>query len=293
VRVLVTGAGGQVGAEVVGLLEAQPHHEVVGLDHAGLDCGDRDAVEQVVGAVLPDAVVHCAAWTNVDGCESDPDRAWRDNGLAVRHVAVAASRVGAHVTHVSTDYVFDGELDRPYVEWDAVGPRSAYGRSKLAGEIELQQHATSWTLVRTAWVFGRRGGNFVDTMLRVAGAGGPLRVVDDQRGSPTYAPDLAEALVRLTVGRLAGTFHVTNQGSCTWHRFAEEIVAAAGLAERAGPVAAISSAELGRPAPRPSNSELANTALRLSGLPLLRDYHEALHDKLTAVGATAAPRGEA
>jgi dTDP-4-dehydrorhamnose reductase len=287
VRILVTGAGGQVGAEVVALLGDQPHHDVVGLDHAGLDCGDRDAVEQVVGAVLPDAVVHCGAWTNVDGCESDPDRAWRDNGLAVRHVAVAASRVGAHVTHVSTDYVFDGELDRPYVEWDPAGPRSAYGRSKLAGELELVQHATAWTLVRTSWVFGRRGPNIVDTMLRVARAGGPLRVVDDQRGSPTYAPDLAAALVRLTVGRHAGTFHVTNQGACTWHRFAEEIVAGAGLGEVAGPVAPITSAELGRPAPRPSNSELANVALRLTGLPLLRDYHEALADKLAAVGVTA------
>jgi dTDP-4-dehydrorhamnose reductase len=288
VRILVTGAGGQVGAEVVALLGAQPHHEVVGLDHAGLDCGDRDAVEQVVGSVLPDAVVHCGAWTNVDGCEADPDRALRDNGLAVRHVAVAASRVGAHVTHVSTDYVFSGDLDRPYTEWDVVGPRSVYGRSKLAGEVELGQHATSWTLVRTSWVFGRRGGNFVDTMLRVAREGGTLRVVDDQRGSPTYAPDLAEALVRLTVGRHVGTYHVTNQGTCTWHRFAEEIVAGAGLAERTGPVAAISSTELDRPAPRPANSVLANTALRLSGLPLLRDYHEALADKLATVAATAA-----
>jgi dTDP-4-dehydrorhamnose reductase len=287
VRLLVTGAGGQVGAEVVALLGGLAHHEVVAFDHATLDCGDRDAVEQVMGAVLPDAVVHCAAWTNVDGCESDPDRAWRDNGLAVRHVAVAASRVDAHVTHVSTDYVFDGDLDRAYTEWDAVGPRSSYGRSKLAGELELAQHAASWTLVRTSWIFGRRGGNFVDAILDRARRGEPLRVVDDQRGSPTFAPDLAEALVRLTVGRHAGTFHVTNQGVCSWHRFAEEIVAAAGLAERTGPVAAISSAELGRPAPRPTNSELANTALRLSGLPLLRDYHDALDDKLAAVGATA------
>jgi dTDP-4-dehydrorhamnose reductase len=288
VRILVTGAAGQVGAEVVELLRAQPHHEVVGVDHAGLDCGDRDAVEQVVGAVLPGAVVHCGAWTNVDACEADPDRAWRDNGLAVRHVAVAAARVGAHVTHVSTDYVFDGELDRPYVEWDPVGPRSAYGRSKLAGELELVQHASSWTLVRTSWVFGRRGANFVDAILGRARQGQPLRVVDDQRGSPTYAPDLAEALVRLTVGRHAGTFHVTNQGTCTWHRFAEEIVAGAGLAERTGPVTAITSADLGRPAPRPSNSVLDNVAMRLTGLPLLRDYHDALDDKLAAAGPAAA-----
>lgn len=278
-RIVVTGAGGQVGAEVVGLLEPQTHHEVVGLDHHALDTGDRDAVEQVLGSVLPDAVVHCGAWTDVDGCEADPDRAWRDNALAVRHVASAASRVGAHVVHVSTDYVFGGTKAEPYHEWDALAPQSVYGHSKAGGELELQRHASSWTLVRTAWVFGRRGRNFVDSILARARAGEPLRVVDDQRGSPTYAPDLAQALVRLAIGRHQGVFHVTNQSSCTWHRFAEEIVAAAGVAPTV-PIERITSAELARPAARPSNSVLDNVALRLQGLPLLRDYHDALVAKL-------------
>ncbi len=278
-RFVVTGAGGQVGAEVVGLLERQTRHEVVGLDHHGLDIGDRDAVEQILGRVLPEAVVHCGAWTDVDGCEADPERAWRDNALAVRHVAVAASRIGAHVVHVSTDYVFGGAKAEPYHEWDAVAPQSVYGSSKAGGELELQRHATSWTLVRTAWVFGRRGRNFVDSIVARARAAEPLRVVDDQRGSPTYAPDLAEALVRLAIGRHQGVFHVTNQGSCTWHRFAEEIVAAAGI-DPAGPIERISSSELGRPASRPANSVLDNVALRLLGLPLLRDYHDALACRL-------------
>jgi dTDP-4-dehydrorhamnose reductase len=287
VRILVTGAGGQIGSEVVEILAGAEHHEVVALDRAALDCGDRDAVEQVLGTVLPEAVVHTGAWTDVDGCESDPDRALRDNGLALRHLGVAAARIGAHVTHISSDYVFAGDLDRPYTEWDAVGPASVYGRSKLAGEVEVARHAASWTIVRTSWVFGRRGRSFVDAILERARRGDPLRVVDDQRGSPTYAPDLAALLVRLTVGRHAGVFHATNQGTCTWHRFAEEIVAGAGLADAAGPVEAITSAELARPAPRPANSVLDNAALRLTGLPLLRDYHEALADKLALVTAAS------
>jgi dTDP-4-dehydrorhamnose reductase len=281
-RFLVTGAGGQVGAEVVEIVDAMSHHAVVGLDHRALDTGDRDAVEQTFGAVLPDVVVNCAAWTDVDGCEGDPERAFRDNALAVRNVAVAASRVGAHVVHVSTDYVFDGAKTEPYHEWDALGPRSVYGHSKAGGEQELQSHATSWSLVRTAWVFGRRGRNFVDAILARARAGEPLRVVDDQRGSPTYAPDLAEALVGLAVGRSQGIFHVTNQGSCTWHTFAEEIVAASGLASR--PIERITSADLARPAPRPANSVLDNVALRLSGRPLLRDYRGALAARLASAG---------
>jgi dTDP-4-dehydrorhamnose reductase len=142
------------------------------------------------------------------------------------------------------------------------------------------RHASSWTIVRTSWVFGRRGRSFVDTILERARRGDPLRVVDDQRGCPTYAPDVAALLVRLTVGRHVGVFHGTNQGVCTWHRFAEEILERAGLAATAGPVATISSAELARPAARPANSVLDNTALRLSGFPLLRDYHDALDDKL-------------
>ena len=289
-RFVVTGADGQLGAEVVSLVERAAHHEVVGLGHAVLDIGDRDAVEQALGAVLPDVVVHCGAWTDVDGCEGDPDRAYRDNALAVRHVAVAASRIGAHVVHVSTDYVFGGAKAEPYHEWDGLAPQSVYGHSKAGGELELQRHATSLALVRTAWVFGRRGRSFVDAILTRARVGEPLRVVDDQRGSPTYAPDLAEALVRLAVGRFQGVFHVTNQGTCTWHRFAEEIVAAADVVT--GPIERITSAELARPAARPANSVLDNAALRLHGLPLLRDYHEALVDKI-AVASVAAPSSDA
>jgi dTDP-4-dehydrorhamnose reductase len=274
-RVLIVGAAGQLGSEVAPLL---PHAEVLAADSKTLDVVDRDRVEQVVGEFGPDLVVNCSAFTDVDGAESRFDDALAVNALGVRHLAVAASRAGAHLVHVSTDYVFDGTKVDAYDEWDPPAPVSGYGRSKAAGELELARHATSWTLVRTAWVFGRRGRNFVDTILTRARAGDPLRVVDDQRGSPTYAPDLAEALVRLGGGRRQGIFHVTNQGSCTWHELACEAVRLAGLDPSV--VATMRSSELDRPAPRPENSVLANSALRLAGDPLLRSWQDALAAKL-------------
>jgi dTDP-4-dehydrorhamnose reductase len=282
VRVLVTGAGGQVGREVAAHL---PHHEVVALTRTELDVADRDSVEQVLGTVLPHAVVNCAAYTNVDRCETDPEGAMAVNALGPRHLAAACSRVGAHLVHVSTDYVFDGEKDGPYDEWDLPGPRSVYGRSKLGGEVEVARHASSWTVARTSWVFGRRGRDFVDTILGRAREGGPLRVVTDQRGCPTYAPDLAGMLARLAVERRQGVYHVTNQGACTWYELARAAVELAGLDPDV--VGATTTAEFGRPAPRPANSVLANTALAASGLPPLRPWRAALEERLRSGGGPA------
>ena len=278
-RVLVTGAGGQVGRELVAAFAAAGRDEVAAFDHARLDVGDRDAVLQAIGAVRPDAVVHAAAWTAVDACEADPGRAYRDNALATRHVAEGARLVGARVCYLSTDYVFGGTATAPYTEWDAVGPRSVYGRSKLGGEAELDPGST---VVRTSWVCGRSGANVVKTVLRLAetrdDAGRPkeLAFVDDQHGCPTFADDLAAMVRSLVVARLPGTFHVTNQGATTWHRFAADVLAAAGHdPSRVRPVA---TADLvpPRPAPRPAYSVLDNAALRLSGVPLLADHHEPL-----------------
>jgi dTDP-4-dehydrorhamnose reductase len=276
VRILVTGAGGQVGSEVAAHLA---HHEAVAVGRTQLDICDRTGVEQAVGSLLPDAVVNCAAWTDVDGCESDPERAFMANALAVRHLAVACARIGAHLVHVSTDYVFPGDKDGPYFEWDRPDPRSVYGASKLGGEDELSAHARSWTLVRTSWVFGRRGRNFVDTILSRARQGGPLQVVTDQRGCPTYAPDLAGILARCATGRHQGVFHVTNQGACTWHELARATLDLAGLDP--AKVGEMSSAALARPAPRPANSVLADTALAAAGLRRLRPWREALAEKLS------------
>ncbi len=266
-RVLVTGAGGALGRAVVSAFDDK---DVVGLDHVQLDVADRDAVLQAVGAVAPDVVVHTGAWTDVDGCESDPDRAFRVNALGTRHVVEGARLTGARVVYVSTDYVFDGLASRPYVEWDVTNPLSVYGRSKLGGEHEL--HPAD-TLVRTSWVCGRHGRNFVKTILTRAREGQPLRVVDDQHGCPTFTDDLAAMIRRLAVERRPGVYHVTNQGVTTWFQLAREVVAMAGLdPEQVLPVA---TAELDppRPAPRPRFSALDNAALRLGGVALLDDYH--------------------
>ena len=271
-RILVTGAGGQLGREVVDLCTAAGD-EIVACDHATLDVTDRDRVLQVLAAAAPDAVIHAGAWTNVDGGETDPDRAYAVNALGTRHVAEGARMVGARVCYVSTDYVFDGAGQRPYHEWDAVNPVSVYGRSKLAGEAVLDPDDT---VVRTSWVCGRHGRNFVKTILARAAEGQTLTVVDDQHGCPTFADDLAGMLRHLVVARLPGLFHVTNQGATTWFRFARDAVEVAGLDP--GLVTPITTPEMQppRPAPRPSNSVLDNAALRLSGVPLLPDHHEPL-----------------
>ncbi len=274
-RLLVTGAHGALGRDVVAIAE-QAGDEVVACDRARLDITDRDAVLGAITTVRPDAVVHCAAWTDVDGCESDRDRAWSANALAVRSVAEACDIVGARLCHISTDYVFDGRLDRPYTEWDATRPLSAYGRSKLGGEVEAARLGMAATIVRTSWVCGRHGRNFVKTILGALAERDHLDVVDDQRGCPTFTEDLASMVRSLVVARRPGVFHVTNQGATTWWQLACDTAVLAGLdPERIRPIA---TADLlpARPAPRPANSVLDNAALLLAGVTLLPDHHEPL-----------------
>lgn len=272
VRVLVTGASGQLGHELVAAFSGSGH-DVVGCDRSTLDVSDREQALQVIGQVCPHAVVHAGAWTDVDGCEGDPDRAFAVNALGTRHVAEAARLAGSTVCYLSTDYVFDGTARRPYTEWDPPNPLSVYGRSKLGGEAVLRPDDT---VVRTSWLCGGHGHNFVKTVLGRAQQGQQLTVVDDQHGCPTFADDLAGAVCRLVAARLPGTFHVTNQGRTTWYGFARDVVAAAGL--DTGLVAPVPTAELRprRPAPRPAFAVLDNAALRLSGQPLLPHHHEPL-----------------
>jgi dTDP-4-dehydrorhamnose reductase len=273
VRVLVTGAGGQVGALVAGHL---PHHEVVALGHTDLDLADRDQVEQVVGAGGPDAVVNAAALTNVDACERDPELAFAVNALGVRHLAVASERVGAHVVHISTDYVFDGEASRPYDEWDAVGPLSEYGRSKLGGERELAEHASSWATVRTSWVFGKHDTDLVSWAFGAYDRGELDGVLAESRSIPTYAPDLAALLARFAVTRRTGLYHVTSGSEAvTRHELIVSALRMRGLdADGVAPVTEIPD----RPARRPKFSALDNRALRLDGEPGLRPWRDALAD---------------
>ena len=275
-RLLVTGAGGQLGRDVVGLAETAGD-DVVGADHAMVDVTDRDAVVGAITTWRPDAVIHCAAWTAVDACEADPGRAFTANALAVRWVAEGCHRVDAHLVHVSTDYVFDGRLDRPYHEWDPPNPQSVYGASKRAGEMEALALGPASTVVRTSWLCGEHGPNVVKTVLDLASRPQEtLAFVEDQRGCPTLTADLAGVLRRMALDRRSGLYHVTNQGAVTWYEFAREILAAAG--HDPARVRAIATAELDppRPAPRPANSVLDNAALRAGGVPLLRDFREPL-----------------
>jgi dTDP-4-dehydrorhamnose reductase len=271
VRVFITGAGGQVGHELV---TAFADHEVTAVDHAALDVADRAAVLAAITAARPETIVHAAAWTAVDACEGDPDRAQRVNADGTRNVVEAARAVDARVVYFSTDYVFDGEKPDPYVETDAPNPRSEYGRSKLGGELAL---GADDTIVRISWVCGRHGNNMVKTILRLAAEHDTLRFVDDQRGNPTFAGDAAGMVARLVDEQRSGLFHLTNQGAVSWFEFAQSVLAAADLdPARVSPIA---TAELvpARPAPRPANSVLDNAALRTAGIPLLPDFHEPLH----------------
>jgi dTDP-4-dehydrorhamnose reductase len=276
-RLLVTGAAGQLGTDVVAASRAAGD-EVAAASHAVLDVTDRDAVLGAITSWRPDAVVHCAAWTAVDACEDDPSRAFTANALAVRWIAEACERAGAHLVHLSTDYVFDGTLERPYHEWDAPGPLSVYGASKLAGEREALALGPRAAVVRTSWVCGAHGPNMVATVLRLAaerdGQAGSLAFVDDQRGQPTFTADLAPLLRRIALERRSGVVHATNQGAVSWYEFVGEVLAAAGH-DRAM-VRPITTAELDppRPATRPANSVLDNAVLRAAGVPLLRDFRD-------------------
>jgi len=279
--VLVTGGFGQLGRELVDQLRGRGYPVIAG-DSSHLDVTSRDLVAEAVEVARPDVIIHSAAWTAVDACELDPDRAYSVNAMGTRHVAEAARRVGAHVCYVSTDYVFDGTGRRPYTEWDATNPLSVYGRSKLGGEAELEPR---WTVVRTSWLFGRHGTNFVRSILSAAQRGAPLRVVDDQHGCPTSAAHLAATTVELALGRHPGIHHVTNRGATTWYGLARAVLAAAGMdAERVEP---ISTAEMDppRPAPRPAYSVLDNAALRLAGIPLLPDWHEPVEELVKDLSA--------
>ncbi|HXS81348.1 MAG TPA: dTDP-4-dehydrorhamnose reductase [Methylomirabilota bacterium] len=269
-KVLVTGANGMLAQAVIPALE-RAGHEVAPFTRAALDVTDAARVHAAVAGARPDWVCHLAAYTDVDGCETNLDHAMAVNGAGAGHAAAAARKAGAAVLAISSDYVFPGDDPRPRRESDAVGPVSAYGRSKLAGEEAVHAANPRHLIVRTAWLYGRGGKNFVDTIRERALAGTALSVVDDQHGSPTWTVDLAAALVELMEKSVTGTMHATNDGECTWYEFAREICAQAGARVDVG---RRSSADLGRPAKRPAYSVLDTGLLQRTlghGMPHWRD----------------------
>jgi len=278
-RVLVTGGGGQLGREFALLLGA----DAAALGRDQLDVADERSVESAFAAHRPELVLHCAAWTDVDGAESDPDGAWRANEYGSRHVARAARACGAALVGFSTDYVFGGDDPEGYDEHSPVSPHSIYGASKLAGERALLAEHPDAHVVRTAWVFSPRGHNFLLTMLRLGATREEIAVVDDQVGCPTATPHLARATLELVERCRPGTYHLAGGGSTTWCGFAGAIMQEAGLDARVVP---ISSSELQRPAPRPACSILRTVHADAPRLPHWRD---GLRDCLAALANAEEP----
>lgn len=251
---LVTGAAGMLARALLPVLGAAGH-ETRPLARADADITDFDALARAAREFRPDWVLHLAAFTRVDDCEARPDHAHAVNAIGSRNAAQAASLAGAAVLAISSDYVFDGRATAPYREHDLPGPQSVYGASKWAGEQAIRHVHPRHVIVRTSWLFGDGGPNFVDTIVRKASSGGTLQVVNDQHGSPTYTHDLARALLRLVERAQYGTYHVTNSGHCSWYDLAAHALARAGLAT---PLEPVSSDAFPRPARRPAWSVLSN-----------------------------------
>jgi dTDP-4-dehydrorhamnose reductase len=266
-KLLVTGAAGMLGRDVM-LAAGNAGHQVVGFGHAELDVADSASVSAKVEAERPDVVINCAAWTDVDGAEEHEEEATRINGEGAGNVAAAAAAVGASVVYISSDYVFDGSKGAPYVETDQTAPLSAYGRSKLAGEEATRTASKRHFIVRSAWLFGIGGHNFVETMLRLAADHGEVLVVRDQIGSPTYTWHLAYGIVRLIEGVEFGIHHMAAAGACSWYEFAREIFEQANVECK---VMSATTEMLGRPAPRPAYSALTSQREHVIELPSWQD----------------------
>lgn len=292
VKVLITGATGQLGSDLVKVL-SDGGCQVIPAGRAEFDITDLEATVRFITGAQPDAVVLSAAFTDVDACETQQEKAFAVNGLGARNVAIAARKVDAKLLYISTDYVFDGLKEGPYFEFDTPNPINIYGRSKLWGEELVKQQTQKFFIIRTAWLYGQRGKNFVKTMLKLGKEKEELQVVDNQRGTPTWTKDLARQIRRLILTELYGVYHCTSQGSCTWYEFALEIFRCAGYEAEIGPsgsvhlipntqdlrpiiITPVNSEKFPRLAKRPKNSVLENFALELEGLDIMPYWKESL-----------------
>lgn len=284
-KVLVTGANGQLGRDMVLLLEKEGH-DVMACDREQLDITDQFQSNDVISTYHPELVIHCAAYTAVDAAETDVDGAYLINATGTRNIAVAAERIGAKLIYISTDYVFDGTSDAPYQEYDNTNPQSVYGKSKRAGELLVQSLSSRWFIVRTSWVYGVYGNNFVKTMLKLGQEKPKLQVVHDQKGSPTYTVDLACFLHDLMSTEKYGVYHASNSGECTWYEFTQAIFEEAQLLSGfhiQAKVDPCATDQFPRPAPRPRNSVMEHLSIRTNGFNDLRPWREGLRDFLKKI----------
>ncbi len=259
-KILITGPHGMLGTDIVNLLRkgtvSSTHNKdlkVIKAPHVELDITLEDEVSKFISSHAPDIIINCAAYTNVDKCETERETAFKVNALGPKYIASAAKECGARIIHISTDFVFDGNSNRPYNEEDQTNPLSEYGRTKLEGEKNIQYHCNSFLIVRTSWLFGHHGTNFVEKMLELAGHKKELSIVTDETGSPTYTADLAEALWALIKKGCEGIFHVANEGSCSRYEWAKYIFETQGYYININP---IKSSQYKRPAKVPLNSTL-------------------------------------
>ena len=271
-KVFVTGVSGQLGFDVCRVLEARGI-DCRGVSSKELDITDKAAVERMLRDYAPDAVIHCAAYTAVDKAEDEAERCWLVNAEGSANIAAACAALGCKMLCVSTDYVFSGEGEAPWEVTDAVSPRSVYGKTKLAGELAVQALTEKHFIVRTSWVFGKNGGNFVKTMLRLAETREEVSVVADQIGSPTYTADLAPLLCDMIETERYGIYHAANEGFCSWADFAAAIFRLAGKRTRVQPIA---TAEYPTAAARPLNSRLSRRSLDEAGFKRLPPWEDAL-----------------
>ncbi|MED4113702.1 dTDP-4-dehydrorhamnose reductase [Priestia megaterium] len=275
-KVLITGANGQLGKELVELF-TEKGFEVYGFGRDKMDITNQAQVQEIISTLKPNIVLHSAAHTQVDLAESEPDQAFLINAYGTRNVAVAAEAVGAKLVYVSTDYVFDGTSNEPYNEFSATSPLGVYGKSKLAGEQFVRDLHSKFFIVRTSWVYGRHGGNFVKTMLKLGKERKELSVVSDQIGCPTYTLDLANSILEIVATEKYGIYHISNSGSCSWYEFAKAIFEVNSNEIHINPC---KTSEFIRPAARPSYSVFEHKSIHLNSFKPIRHWREALEDFL-------------
>jgi len=274
-KILITGAGGMLAQDMDAAFQGS--HEVISMGEHELDICHADRVHETIVELRPDLVINCAAYTRVDDCETEQEKAFAVNAEGVKNIAVACRDQRSLLVHISTDYVFDGTKQKPYREADKTHPRSVYGQSKLAGENFVRTILTRYVIIRSLWLYGRGGNNFVATIKKIAQEKKELRVVNDQTGTPTYTRDLAHAIKALIRGNPQGIYHIANQGTCTWYEFARRIVE---LTSSPAHVIPINSDEIDRPAKRPAYSVLdCSRFIQETGM-ALRHWDAALQEYL-------------